>query len=525
MAGNASTAATFGRFIGKIFATILILFLVYIGFILAPLVIAIFEAAESVILNSHPVQAAPDRSASAVDSFNNAGVMIYIVPLFGIWLLAAIGRWRKRLPASILGTFICLSLAIWLSWHIGEALVGVYDSLSAEGMMSDRLRRRSWKLGLLFALAVPVLAFRWLRRGPGWLDRIIRGEARLDSLIPGAGEVIGAESERARLWLFACGIVFTPILWIVFDVFDGGGTPGPFALTVRGLFVVWALWLIFREQVALAWPGGDPEMEHAGLKTNANSSHSIRSSGTNAETSERQPSGFGKREPSGMPRHPGPDDDGVSRIIPKGFWSGPHGDFLREIGASPDDLSNIIPTQESIQARFDELKRQQEAFVANLNAQMPKSVTLIPWAMIPWSVWNGPHSGFLLATCELYPVGSWNMMLLPDDEAGAIVLDLPKHRGGVPPELERMANSVIGEIRGKFSQVHARIGAALEKGELSALDEYKKPLDEAIAFVRGLAQYLGAHTYGEDAYNRHKALFANALGSAQASNAGIWPES
>lgn len=219
-----------------------------------------------------------------------------------------------------------------------------------------------------------------------------------------------------------------------------------------------------------------------------------------------------KRKAPAVPPHPGPDDDGVSRVIPKEIWDGPQGDFLREIGASPDDSSNLMPTQAQVQARFDELRGQQDTFMAGINKEMPESVNLIPWAMIPWSVWSGPHADFLLVTCELYPVGPWNMMLLPDDDGGAFVLQLPKHPGGIPEGLESTANKVLGEIREEISQAHAHTGAAIAKGDLSALDDFKRATDEAVGNVQGLAHFLGSETYGEEACERHKKLFADSLG-------------
>lgn len=231
----------------------------------------------------------------------------------------------------------------------------------------------------------------------------------------------------------------------------------------------------------------------------------------------RRSSGPGKGNAPGISGHLGPDADGVGRAIPKEVWDGPQGDFLREIGVSPDDPANLMPTREGVQARFDKLRAEQDAFVASINEQLPDTAKVIPWAMIPWSVWSQQHADFLLGVCELYPVGPWNMLLLPEDEAGALVLDLPQHLHGIPAGLEDAANRVIGEIREKFSEAHGRAGAALAQGDTSALDDYTKVRNELTANVVGLAHALGASTYGEDAYARHKALFGAALGWGTAS--------
>ena len=226
----------------------------------------------------------------------------------------------------------------------------------------------------------------------------------------------------------------------------------------------------------------------------------------------RGPSGSGKRQAAKLPPHPGPDADGVSRVIPKNVWDGPQGDFLREIGASPDDPHNLMPTQELIQARFDRKREEQEAFLAEVNEQMPEGVSVVPWAMIPWSIWSQQHAPFLLVVCELYPVGPWNTLLLPADEHSSLILNLPQHLRGSPPGLEDAANRVIGEIHEKLNEVHARTADALAEGTLSSMDEHAAAVKQASASVTGLAHALGAQTYGDEAYARHNEVFGAALG-------------
>lgn len=226
----------------------------------------------------------------------------------------------------------------------------------------------------------------------------------------------------------------------------------------------------------------------------------------------RRSSNSSKQSDTDIPPHPGPDSDGVERVIPKEIWDGPQGDFLREIGASPDDPSNLRLTQDAVEARFDELRKNQDAFVASVNKQLPDGVTVIPWAMIPWSVWNQQHAEFLLRVCELYPAGPWNMMLMPEDERSAMVLGLPQHLHGIPAGLEDNANHVIGQIRGRYTEVDRRVGAALAEGDLARLEEHEKAKQEAAASVCGLAHYAGSQTYGEDAYKRHHEMFGGMLG-------------
>jgi hypothetical protein len=220
----------------------------------------------------------------------------------------------------------------------------------------------------------------------------------------------------------------------------------------------------------------------------------------------------GKGEAAAVPAHPRPDDDGVSRANPGALRDRPPGDVLRTIGASPDDPTNIMPTPESVQAHIEEMRTQREEFLAAINSEMPNSVTLVPWAMLPGKIWSGPHGNFLAVGCGMYPVGPWNTMLLPDDDEGARFLKLPKHLGGFPPDLEAAINDLIGDLRENFAAVHEHTGAAMARADAAALDEFEAARNEARAKLGGLARIMGVTVYGEDACERHRELFGKALG-------------
>ncbi|MDH5558430.1 MAG: hypothetical protein OEZ03_13860 [Alphaproteobacteria bacterium] len=180
--------------------------------------------------------------------YDNSSVINYLVPLFGIWLLCRFARRRRRLPVAIIGTLVLLWAGLWLTWTGGEALADLYDAQ----WMSDKNRGQTWIFTGIMAILVPVLSFRWLWRGPGWLDRILRG---------GGGNDDDESAAWARFWLFATVIAGAPALWWMYDGFDGGSIPGPFALGARTSFVVWALWLMTSAQFNLVWPGDGPNIE------------------------------------------------------------------------------------------------------------------------------------------------------------------------------------------------------------------------------------------------------------------------
>ncbi|MEM1045420.1 MAG: hypothetical protein AAGL24_04690 [Pseudomonadota bacterium] len=230
---------------------------------------------------------------------------------------------------------------------------------------------------------------------------------------------------------------------------------------------------------------------------------------------------FGRRNANAhavVPPHPGSDPDGVTRVIPKDMWNrdDPTGAFLRtmseKFGLSPDGPSNVVPTQDQVQARFDQLKASQEKFIANVNAQLPGETTIMPWTLIPWAVWNEHHTNFLLITCELYPVGPWNIMLLPADERSALVLELPRHPGVYPDGLMEGALQIVGELHEEFRTAHATTAAEAMKGNTACFGEFEERRKMTVAKVCGLAHFLGTKTFGEDAMSRHEKLFGRMLG-------------
>lgn len=172
---------------------------------------------------------------------------------------------------------------------------------------------------------------------------------------------------------------------------------------------------------------------------------------------------FGRRRvsQSTLPAHPGPDADGVARVIPKEIFDGPTGAFLREIGFSPDDASNLMPTQHSVQAKANALEAEREDFVAGVNRALPAGCMVIPWALIPYRVWQGERAGFLMLTCDLYPASLFNTMLLPADAASAHTLGLPEHPRGPVDGIDDAAVRFLGELQAEYQASHQASPAPL----------------------------------------------------------------
>lgn len=222
---------------------------------------------------------------------------------------------------------------------------------------------------------------------------------------------------------------------------------------------------------------------------------------------------FGKRGASlAMPAHPGPDADGVSRIVPKAIFDGSGGAFLKKLGFGPDDPGNLLVTQDLADARFDVRRESQERVRKTINSQLPGDCQVIPWAMIPWSLWKGPHATFLMSTLDFYPPDLWNTMLLPENDLAAAALDLPKHPGVVPPGLEPAAAHLIGQIHEQVRTAHRRTTEALDRADISGLAPFADVVSGAKAKMMYVAHKLSETTFGTPAMERHQALFGKALG-------------
>ncbi|HEX4196317.1 MAG TPA: hypothetical protein VHZ26_02655 [Caulobacteraceae bacterium] len=222
---------------------------------------------------------------------------------------------------------------------------------------------------------------------------------------------------------------------------------------------------------------------------------------------------FGKRAaPAAIPQHPGPDADGVRRVIPNAVFEGAGGAFLKELGFGPDDPDNLIVTQELADARFDVRREGLERIRKAINSQLPRDCQVIPWAMIPWSLWKGPDATFLMSTLDFYPPDLWNTMLLPETDLGAVSLDLPKHPGVTPPGLEPAAAHLIGQIHEQVRTAHRRTTNALARLDMDAAATFVDVVNSAKAKMMYVAHKLSETTFGAPAMGRHQALFGKALG-------------
>ena len=235
---------------------------------------------------------------------------------------------------------------------------------------------------------------------------------------------------------------------------------------------------------------------------------------------------FGKRKvrPGAPLEEPGtttfaqttPDTDGVFRAIPKEMWDGEHGAMLRELGFQPDDPRNMLPQNPGLlEARADQAHEAQKRFVAQINtslqAQLP-GTTVVPWAMIPWSVWEGRVALFLMINCKMCPADLWNTFLMPADERSAEALGWQIHPYREIPGVKDTCTRLLLELADEHQIVFEKTGKRLEAGDLSALESYQHSSENARTNVIKLARYLATDLFGQQSFDRHRAVFAESLG-------------
>jgi hypothetical protein len=206
-----------------------------------------------------------------------------------------------------------------------------------------------------------------------------------------------------------------------------------------------------------------------------------------------------------------PDPDGVTRVIPKSIWDGPHGAALRKHGLSPDDTANLVLTFERMRALEIAALDRMNGLVAKVNAHIP-GITLTPWAMIPWAVWKDRNAAFLMKA-EFFPSSPWNNMLLAADAKSSAHLGIPEHPRTPMPELNDNLTRLIDELRTNFDDEIGRNQVALSHGDLSVLARHEALSKDRFQKLFALTRHVANLVWGDAVCARHDQLFGIGLTS------------
>jgi hypothetical protein len=203
------------------------------------------------------------------------------------------------------------------------------------------------------------------------------------------------------------------------------------------------------------------------------------------------------------------DPDGVKRVIPKAMWDGPHGAMLRQHGLQPDDVANLALTPQRMHAMADAATDRMKRIVAKANAHLP-GISFVPWAMMPWNVWQNTNAAFLM-NADFMPSSPWNNMLLAADAHTSATLGLPQHPRATPPGIEENVSRLITELREDVQTKFDHIMTTILRGDLSVLGDYEKIKNDRFQKLIVLTRHVASMVFGEATLKRHDELFGIGL--------------
>jgi hypothetical protein len=175
------------------------------------------------------------------------------------------------------------------------------------------------------------------------------------------------------------------------------------------------------------------------------------------------------------------------KVFPDELWEGKTGDFLRLLGKSPDEESNLVPDNHSVSQRLARDRARHEEKLADINARIQErfpDATMRPFSLLPDPCWNGELGHFLMYRLELFPYDDWNMIFLPNDMKTAEALELPVHPGRDIPDFVDTAMQFLHDANHHLAETHRQASETNEFGMFAdAMDEIRDQ-------VKGLARKL-----------------------------------
>jgi hypothetical protein len=157
----------------------------------------------------------------------------------------------------------------------------------------------------------------------------------------------------------------------------------------------------------------------------------------------------------------------------------------------------------------DAATAQMNALVGKVNAHIP-GVAVIPWAIIPWSVWEGPNAELLIST-DFMPSSPWNNLLLPADAHSAEFLGLPEHPRTAVPGLHENLAGMIDQLRAERRDQIEVCKGALPSAGWSAIEQFETYKKERFQKLFALARHVTVMVFGEAVSARHDELFGVGL--------------
>ncbi len=193
---------------------------------------------------------------------------------------------------------------------------------------------------------------------------------------------------------------------------------------------------------------------------------------------------FGRRTKdaeSELPKH----------LIPPELWDDPKiGGMLKMLGKKPDDPENMTLTPEHVErmilAGKARVLRQTHELNNEIAAKGAHEARVKPFWLIQDNCWTGDTGHFLIYVLRLNPFDDWNIVYLPETEAGSAILELPVHPGAAIPVFSDYGAKHIRELQ-------TRLMAALAEAERNfRYGDYADAQQDTIDSVKELAGYFSA---------------------------------
>ena len=135
---------------------------------------------------------------------------------------------------------------------------------------------------------------------------------------------------------------------------------------------------------------------------------------------------------------------------------------MAALGFSPDDEANVVKTDDALGEDVEKARHQMQAFIGQLNADLPDGVNVQPYFMIPEPCWSGPCADFLARYLRLTPYARWNMLPLPKDHRSAEQLGVQSHPGPPPAAFVRNVEVVLMKLESEVKAADAAFEQAIE---------------------------------------------------------------
>jgi hypothetical protein len=183
------------------------------------------------------------------------------------------------------------------------------------------------------------------------------------------------------------------------------------------------------------------------------------------------------------------------------LWNDPKlGGFLRHIGASPNDPSNLIPTEQEIADRVSAAQAAVEKRTEERNRELRQKAgadrQVVPFFLIGDGCWNGDFGHFLTHQLDFTPYDEWNVAYLAADAETSALFGIPPHPYDRLIQQEQICEEYIRREKARLD--------ALYKNNNNFEDVllWSKAKNQTKQNIKDLAGKI--HSTMIDGHNRHK---------------------